>query len=300
MAFITMASSLGLFLNEDDLDEANRLSKKIDYFQLAANEKDMIRNILEYNWDTENQMVSNLLHFPHIMPDDKRLKWLLKGLKEEKHPYYVLAAATGVAGLKLQGKDAEEIVELLKDISTSQPGMVALRAFMSLVDYLKHPKDTQFVLKFMHKSNSNLRYNSLDWLIENVKDKKELLSLLEDKAIPEDVKLEAIDRVNNSPESEVQDWTNEDLHHFTFVPNLAEFEAMRTKEQTLSELFSELDLDKDGLIGAAELRDFCEDIGQDITLERAAKDIALVDGDKDGKIDRDEWIELMFPKFNIQ
>ena len=96
------------------------------------------------------------------------------------------------------------------------------------------------------------------------------------------------------------DWTNEDLHHFTFVPNLAEFEAMRTKEQTLSELFSELDLDKDGLIGAVELRDFCEDIGQDITLERAAKDIALVDGDKDGKIDKDEWIELMFPKFNIQ
>lgn len=138
------------------------------------------------------------------MPEDKRLKWLLKGLKEEKHSYYVLAAATGVAGLKLAGKDVEEIVELLKNISTSQPGMVALRAFMSLADYLKHPKDTPFVVKFMHKSKSNLRYNSLDWLIENVKDKKELLSLLEDKAIPEDVKLEAIDRVNNSPESEVQ------------------------------------------------------------------------------------------------
>lgn len=75
---------------------------------------------------------------------------------------------------------------------------------------------------------------------------------------------------------------------------------MRTKEQTLSELFTELDLDEDGLIGAAELRDFCEDIGQDITIETAAKDIALVDGNKDGKIDKDEWIELMFPKFNIQ
>ena len=148
-------------------------------------------------------MVSNLLHFPHIMPDDKRLKWLLKGLKEEKHPYYVLAAATGVAGLKLQGKDAEEIVELLKDLSTSQPGVVALRAFMSLVEYLTHPKDTQFVLKFMHKSKSNLRYNSLDWLIENVKDKKELLSLLEDQAIPDDVKIDAMDRVN-TPDSEVQ------------------------------------------------------------------------------------------------
>lgn len=193
----------GLFLNEDDLDEANRLSKKISYCQLAENEKNMVTNILEFNWDSEIQMVSNLLHFPHIMPDDKRLKWLLKGLKEQKHPYYVLAAATGVAGLKLQGQDAEEIVELLKDLSTSQPGVVALRAFMSLVEHLTHPKDTQFVLKFMHKSKSNLRYNSLDWLIENIKDTNELLSLLEDQEIPEDVKLEAIDRVN-TPESEVQ------------------------------------------------------------------------------------------------
>lgn len=96
------------------------------------------------------------------------------------------------------------------------------------------------------------------------------------------------------------DRTNEDLHHFTFVPNLAEFEALRAKEQTLSELFGELDLDKDGLIGAEELRDFCEDIGQEITKEGAVRDIALVDANKDGKIDKDEWIELMFPKFNIQ
>ena len=149
-------------------------------------------------------MVSNLLHFPHIMPEDKRLKWLLKGLREEKQSYYILAAATGVAGLKLQGKDSEEIVEILKNISTSQNGMVALRAFMSLVEHLKHPKDTPFVLKFMYKSKSNLRYNSLDWLIENVKDKKELLSLFEDKAIPEDVRQEAIDRVKNSPDGEAQ------------------------------------------------------------------------------------------------
>ena len=191
-------------MNQDDLDEANRLSKKIDYVQLEEYEKDMIRNILEYNWDSEHQMVSNLLHFPHIMPEDKRLKWILKGLREEKQSYYVLAAATGVAGLKLQGKDSEEIVELLKKISTSQYGMVALRAFMSLADYLKHPKDTPFVMTFMHKSKSNLRYNSLDWLTENVKDRKELISLFEDKSIPEDVRLEAIDRVNNSADGEAQ------------------------------------------------------------------------------------------------
>ena len=56
----------------------------------------------------------------------------------------------------------------------------------------------------MHKSKSNLRYNSLDWLLHNVKDKKELLLLLEDKSIPEDVKQEAIDRVKSSTDSEEQ------------------------------------------------------------------------------------------------
>ena len=75
---------------------------------------------------------------------------------------------------------------------------------------------------------------------------------------------------------------------------------MMTKEQTLAELFTELDSDHDGLIGALELKEFCEDIGQDLPLERAAKDIATVDSNKDGKIDTDEWIELMFPRFNIQ
>lgn len=95
------------------------------------------------------------------------------------------------------------------------------------------------------------------------------------------------------------DWVNEDLYQFIFIFNLVEFEVMRMKEQILFELFIEFDLDKDGLIGVVELRDFCEDIGQDIILERVVKDIVLVDGNKDGKIDKDEWIEFMFLKFNI-
>lgn len=87
---------------------------------------------------------------------------------------------------------------------------------------------------------------------------------------------------------------------FTYTPNLADFEAMRHKEQTLSEIFTELDTDQDGKIGAEELLSFCEDIGRVMTLEKAQKDIKHYDGDKDGKIVKDEWIELMFPQFNVQ
>ena len=84
------------------------------------------------------------------------------------------------------------------------------------------------------------------------------------------------------------------------MPNLADFEAMRRKEQTLSEIFTELDMDKDGKIGPEELRSFCEDIGREMTLEMAQKDINHFDSDNDGKIVKDEWIELMFPQFNVQ
>ena len=185
----------GQFLNEEDLDNANRLSKQLHFSRLDEYEKDMVRNLLEVNWESEPQMVSNLLHFPHIMPDDQRLIFLIRGLREEKQPYYNLAAATGIASLKLQGSEAAELIEILKDMSTNQNGIVAVRAFMTLADLLKHPADTSFVLKFMYKSKSNLRYNSLDWLLENVQDRSEILDLLADKSIPDDVREESTERV---------------------------------------------------------------------------------------------------------
>ncbi|XP_032233796.1 uncharacterized protein LOC5509081 isoform X2 [Nematostella vectensis] len=300
-----MASALGQFLHEEDLDEAMRLAKKLDYEKLDEYDKKMVTSILDCNWDEEHLMVSNLLHAPHIIPKDVRLKTIIKGLREEKQPYYALAAATGITSLKLDGAEADQIIDLLKNCSTHQRGTIAIRAFMTLAGLLKHPQDTDFVVKFMHKANSNLRYNSLDWLIANVRDKNEIIGLLQDKHIPDDVRQEAIDKVNTvflEKEDELQsnDWTTEELHHYTFVPNLAEFEAMLTKEQTLAELFTELDTNKDGLICAKELKEFCDDIGQDISLDQAKQDIALVDTNNDGKIDKDEWVELMFPKFNIQ
>ena len=67
----------------------------------------------------------------------------------------------------------------------------------------------------------------------------------------------------------------------------------------MAEMFSDLDTDKDGLVNAEEILNFFLDIGKDLTLEQVKKDVASVDGDNDGKIDKDEWIELMFPKFNV-
>ena len=188
----------GQFLNEGDLDEARRLAKRIECKELEECEKDMVTNLLEYNWNEEPQMVSNLLHFPLMISPEMRLKYLLKGLKEEKIQYYVVAASCGVSELALAESEVDQFMDILKEISTSRHGMIAVRAFMSLSELLKHPQDTPFLLKFMYKANSMLRFHSLDWLIANVKNTAELLALLDDKQIPEEVRQEALDKVNNA------------------------------------------------------------------------------------------------------
>lgn len=174
------------------------MAKRLECKELEEYEKDMVRNLLEYNWTEEPQMVSNLLHFPLVIDPELRLRYLLKGLKEEKIQYYIVAASCGLSELTLTESEVDEFIDILKTISTSRYGMIAVRAFMSLSELLKHPQDTPFVLKFMYKANSMLRFHSLDWLIANVKVTSELLALLEDKQIPDEVRQEALDKVNNA------------------------------------------------------------------------------------------------------
>lgn len=291
-----MASSLGQLLMEEDLDYARRLVKSLN----SSNKYDevMIRNILNNNWDTEPQMVSNLLHFPSVIPNDLRLPSLLRGLQETKRSYYILAASHGLSSLDLASENenhVKEIKEQLKTTTMRPQGVIAIHAFTALGRLLRHPEDTEFVLRFLHCDKSTLHHNALTWIFLNIKDKSEVKKILENKAVPEDIREEGLERL----ETDLIDDFNQDSG-FTYTPNLADFEAMRHKEQTLSEIFTELDTDRDGKIGAEELLSFCEDIGQVMTLEKAKNDVKHFDGDQDGKIVRDEWIELMFPQFNVQ
>lgn len=180
------------------MDEARRAAKRLQCKELEEYEKDMVKNLLEYNWNEEPQMVSNLLHFPLIIAPEVRQGYLLKGLKEEEIQYYTLAASCGLSELTLSQSEVAQFIDILKTLSTSRHGLIAVRAFMSLSELLKHPQDTPFVLKFMYKANSMLRFHSLDWLIANVKNTSELVALLEDKHIPEEVRQEALDKVNNA------------------------------------------------------------------------------------------------------
>ena len=86
---------------------------------------------------------------------------------------------------------------------------------------------------------------------------------------------------------------------FDFIPNLNDFEAMLDKEDTLLDFFDDLDTDEDDKLSANEVKTFLEDIGKDVCIEKIIEEMNSIGIDDSGKIDRDGFIELMFPKFQI-
>ena len=182
---------------EEDLDYARRLVKCLKSSSDSYDEL-MIRNILDNNWDTEPQMVSNLLHFPSIIPEDLRLSSLLRGLQETKILYYVLAASNGLCSLDLtKESDVSDIKAKLKEATLKPQGDLAIHGFMALGKLLCHPEDTEFVLRFLHCDKSTLHYNALAWILANVKDKNEVRKILENKAVPEDIREEGLERLES-------------------------------------------------------------------------------------------------------
>lgn len=181
---------------EEDLDYARRLVKSLD--SSCEYDELMIRNILNNNWDTEPQMVSNLLHFPNVIPKDIRLQSLVRGLKEIEKSYYVLAASHGLSSLDLKSENEnqlKQIKEQLKETTMKPQGDIAIHAFMALGKLLHHPQDTEYVLHFLHSAKSTLQYNALTWVLTNVKDKSEVKKILENKAVPEDIRDEGLERL---------------------------------------------------------------------------------------------------------
>lgn len=80
---------------------------------------------------------------------------------------------------------------------------------------------------------------------------------------------------------------------------MIDFEAMLDKEDALAEFFEDLDTDHDEKLSAEEVQTFLEDIGKDVTIDNIIDEMKNIGIDDSGKIDRDGFIEMMFPKFQI-
>lgn len=80
---------------------------------------------------------------------------------------------------------------------------------------------------------------------------------------------------------------------------MIDFEAMLDKEDALAEFFEDLDTDHDEKLSAKEVQTFLEDIGKDVTIDDIIDEMKNIGIDDSGRIDRDGFIEMMFPKFQI-
>lgn len=75
---------------------------------------------------------------------------------------------------------------------------------------------------------------------------------------------------------------------------------MLAKEDTLSELFDDLDSDKDEKVSADQVKSFLEDIGQEVKMAEIVDEMKKIGIDENCRIDRDGFVEMMFPKFHMQ
>ena len=90
------------------------------------------------------------------------------------------------------------------------------------------------------------------------------------------------------------------LQFLNYIPNLNDFESMLDKQETLSDFFVDLDQDKDGKVSLKDVQNFLEDIGKKISIEEIKKDLNSVDIDLCDSIDKDAFIEFMFPRFQMR
>ena len=165
----------------EDVNQAGLIAYNVR--QLSAHDVTMIRKVIQENWEDEEQMVSNLLQFPHLIPEDIRMESLKRGLIDLECPYYILSAAVGLQRIPIDEQQWGQFLGVLKQACLHDVGMVSMRAFMTLQPKLKHPDDTTFITDILKQPKSSLFQNALTWLIMKVKEKSEIMTTLQDSGI---------------------------------------------------------------------------------------------------------------------
>eukprot|EP00794_Sanderia_malayensis_P017415 gene17415-19158_t len=263
----------------------------------------MSRKVLQENWEDEEQMVSNLLQFPTLIPEDIRMECIRKGLTDLESPYYILSAAVGLQRISINNEDWKNVFEHLKNACFHDIGVVSMRSFMSLQPKLSYPNDIQFIMDILKNPRSALFQNAIAWLIIQEQNREDdVMKLLRAAELPEEslkraekLVRERIAILKNGEED--QDLS---LQFFDYIPNLNDFEAMLDKQDTLVEFFHDLDINRDGKVSLDQVQSFLEDIGKHVTIEELEKDLNLTDTDATGDVDKDTFIELMFPRFQMR
>jgi len=284
----------------EDINQASMFAA-LCFQNFNDDDKIVVEKVLESNWSTEDQMVSNLLQYPFLIPSHLQFKFISQALDDYASPYYILSAAVGLHKIKVKDIQLQKIIKQLKAAVLCEYGTVAMRAFIALQPFLKYPDDVDFFTTILNNKKNPLQDTSISWLVLNVKDKNELLQLLKTA------------KVNNShiqlAETKMDEHCSSlakgehsciSIELFDYIPNLNDFDAMLEKEDTLSDFFDDLDTDKDEKLSAEEVKTFLQDIGEEVEIQTLINDMKSIGIDGNGKLDKDGFIEMMFPKFQIQ
>lgn len=212
---------LKTFLEAEDLDSLMEARSKLR----LLDEKDTkrIRSMLQ-RWNSP-QAVSNLLFYPSLIPDDIRISCLLKGLREKKNSYYILASVVGLQGIDSTGFSKEQrkaIKECLVSALKTSEGIISARASVTIYDFLSS-EDISTAFELLSHPNEAVRHNMLCWLIRTIEssDPRTFISIVNSSNIPENTRREAIKKFQEHlRQKEIGECGLSGTQLYAYIPNL--------------------------------------------------------------------------------
>lgn len=161
-------------------NEGDKTTMKNSHSLQTLTERNMqvVKNILNHNWEDDVQIISSLLQSPLLIPEEMRIDCLIRGICDLEEPYYILSAALGIQRLKIENKDLDNILSHLKKAVFNEHGSVCMRVFITLRPHLKFPRDVDLFIDILNTKKSSLHDSALSWLVLNVNDKEELSDIL--------------------------------------------------------------------------------------------------------------------------
>lgn len=216
-----ISPELKTFLEAEDLD--NLLEARSKLRQLDEKDTKKIRFVLQ-KWKNP-QAVSNLLFHPFLIPEEIRASCLLKGLREKKNQYYILASVVGLQGIDSTGFSKEQrkaIKECLVSTLKVAEGIISARASVTIYDYFSL-EDVSTAFELLSHPNEAVRHNILCWLIRTMEesDPREFISTANRSNIPEDVRKEAVEKFQEHlRQKEIGECSLFGTQLYAYIPNL--------------------------------------------------------------------------------
>jgi HEAT repeat protein len=164
----SISPELRAVLSAEDLDDLGDARRAIK--EPGADDRSAIHAILE-NWE-DPQAVANLLLHPTLIPQEMRLATLFRGLREQRVPYYVLAAVCGLADIKaetLSTDNRARVVAELTAVIQNTDDVRAQRASVTLESFVT-ARDASRVIALLEHPDKTVRHNLWARAIATLKD----------------------------------------------------------------------------------------------------------------------------------